>query len=283
MGSQLIVFDESKHSRHRVLSVGGVALDLADLPAIEAEWLAARRTAGIASGTAVKYSMTWPGGPEQRSQLITAITGLPLRALICLLEDFRPLRMKAPGKSTRKDSYIQCRAFEYALQRLAGDLYIGTEQTGLHLAMIDARDDFAEFQKVYLDGYERGWPQLPHHPMPPLSDRSFSRSLGVCSNGPVHEIADLLVSCTTRWADERCMAHKSGNAPDLEELDRCMAELVPLFPVAPTSIPPRRGGHSVVVHAGNRTGKELLRDNLDPWLNNLTSASNSDPSEEIPF
>jgi hypothetical protein len=234
--------------------------------------VAARRTAGIAAGAAVKYSMRWPEGPEQRSQLITAITGLPLRALISLLEDFRPLRMKAPGKASRKDAYIQCRAFEYALQRLAGDLYIPPEQVGPHLVMIDARDDFAEFQKVYLDGLEDGWPQLPHHPMPPLRARGFSGSLGVCSNGPLHEIADLVVSCTTRWADERCMAHKGGKAPDLDELDRCMSELVPLFPVGQAaSIPPRRCGHSVVVHAGNRTGKELLRDNLDRWMNGLIS------------
>lgn len=283
MAPRAIVFDESKHSRHRVLSVGGIVLDLADLPAIEGEWAAARRTAGVAAGAAVKYSMSWPGGPEQRSQLITAITALPLRALISLLEDFRPLRMKAPGKASRKDAYIQRRAFEYALQRLAGDLYVPPGEAGAHLVMIDARDDFAEFQDVYLDGYENGWPNLPHHPMPPLRDRGFSASLAACSNGPLHEIADLLVSCTTRWADERCKAHKGGKAPDLEELNRCMAELVPLFPAGQgNSIPPRRRGHSVVVHAGNRTGKEVLRDNVDRWMNELLSAGTS-ASEEIPF
>jgi hypothetical protein len=282
---QVIVFDESKHSRHRVLSVGGIVFDFADLQAIEAEWLAARWSAGIPADAALKYSMSWPEGPDQRSHLIEAIARLPVRALISLLEDFRPLRMKAPGKATRKDSYIQCKALEYALQRLAGDLYVSPADAGPHLVMIDDRDDFAQFKKVYVDGHRDGWPHLPHHPMPPLSERGFSASLGVCSNGPLHEIADLLVSCTTRWADERCMNHKGGKAPDLEELDRCMSQLVRLFPAGQGGLPPRRCGHSVVVHAGNRTGKELLRDNVDRWMNDLTSGggSASDPRTEIPF
>lgn len=286
MGPRLIVLDESKQSRHRILSVGGVVLDLGDLAAIEADWAAARQAVGIEAGAAVKYSMRWPEGPEQRAHLLATISELPVRAVISLLEDFRPLSMKAPGRATRKDAYIQRKAFEYTLQRLAGELYVPADEVGPHLVMIDGRDDFKQFQEVYANGYVNGWPHLPHHPMPALRDRGFSASLGECSNGPMHEIADLLVSCVTRWADERCMAQKGGKAPDLEELDQCVAELINLFPVGQQSIPPRRTGHSMVVHAGNRTGKELLKDNLDAWAHNLKKPEAFDlgsTAEDIPF
>jgi hypothetical protein len=272
MPSQLVVLDESKQSRHGILSVGGIVLNLADLPMAESEWAAARVKAGIEIGRPLKYSMRWPEGPDQRRVLITAIGRLPVRGVISLLEDFRPLRLKAPGQATRKDSYVQRRAFEYTLQRLAGTLYLEEGDQGPHLLMIDGRDDFKHFQEVYESGHREGWPRLPHHPMPSLKDRGFSSSLGACSNGPMHEIADLLVSCVSRWADERCMAHKGGKAPDIEELDACMVYLRDLFPVGQAGIPPRRAGHSIVVHAGNRTGKEVLRDNVDRWLQDLTPA-----------
>jgi hypothetical protein len=285
MAPRLIVLDESKHRRHGILSVGGIVIDLSDLPTVEAGWEAARRAAGIETGAAIKYSMRWPGGPEQRAPLIAAIGRLPLRGAIALLEDFRPLRMKTPGKATRKDSYIQCKAFEWVLQRFAGELFIPAAETGPHLVMIDGRDDFNEFQKIYANGYANGWPDLPHHPMPPLRDRGFSASLGECSNGPVHEIADMLVSCVTRWADERCIAHKEGKAPNLEELDQCMAELVELFPVSEQGVPPKRRGHSIVVHAGNRTGKELLHSNLDRWVHGLNPVAFDlgSAKDDIPF
>jgi hypothetical protein len=77
MAPRLIVLDESKQSRHRILSVGGVVADLADLAAIEADWAAARQTVGIEAGAALKYSMSWPGGPEQRAQLLAAVGELP--------------------------------------------------------------------------------------------------------------------------------------------------------------------------------------------------------------
>jgi hypothetical protein len=284
MAPRLIVFDESKQRRHRILSVGGVVIDLADLPEIEARWEQARQAAGVETGTPIKYSMKWPGGPSQRAQLIAAIGELPLLALVSLLEDFRPLGMKA-RKATRKDAYIHRRAFEYALQRLAGELFIPAEETGPHLVTIDGRDDFNQFQEVYARGYQHGWPHLPHHPMPPLRDRGFSASLGECSNGPMHEISDLLVSCVTRWADERCIAHKEGKAPDLEELDKCMTQLVGLFPPGQHGIPPRRCGHSFIVHAGNRTGKELLKDNLDGWAHEVTPVpfDLGSPENDIPF
>ncbi len=284
MAPRLIVLDESKQSRHRILSVGGIVVDLADLAAIEAKWATARRAAGIEAGTAVKYSMRWPAGPDQRAQLLATIGEMRIRAVIALLEDFRPPGMRI-RKATRNDAYIQRHAFEYTLQRLAGDLYIPADDDGPHLVMIDGRDDFSEFQEIYESGYVYGWPHLRHLPMPALCERGFSASLGECSNGPVHEISDLLVSCVTRWADEHCMAHKNGKAPDLEELNGCVAKLIDLFPIGQQSIPPRRCGYSMVVHAANRTGKEVLKDNLDRWANDLRSGTLNLTSDEdgIPF
>lgn len=112
-----------------------------------------------------------------------------------------------------------------------------------------------------------------------------SLPLGEGTNGPIYEIADLLVSCVTRWADERCIAHKEGKAPDLEELDRCMTGLVGLFPAAQNGIPPRRCGHSFIVHADNRTGKELLKGNLDRWAHEVTPVpfDLGSPENDIPF
>lgn len=194
------------------------------------------------------------------------------------------MRMKAL-KATRKDTYVYRKAFEYVLQRLAGDLLIPADDRGPHLVMLDHRDDFAEMQDIYESGYCSGWPHLPHRPMPSLRERGFSASLMECSNGPIHEIADLVVSCTTRWADERCKEHNGGEPPDVVELNDCMSNLIDLFPVAPDWIPPRRCGYSMVVHAGNRTGKELLRDNLDDWANELASseAKIGSPGTDIPF
>jgi hypothetical protein len=86
----------------------------------------------------------------------------------------------------------------------------------------------------------------------------------------------------TWWADERCSAHKGGKPKDLEELDACMGSLIELFPVGSEGIPPRRCGHSFIVHAANLTGKELLHDHLDRWAYDLAkpvSAANDD----IPF
>jgi hypothetical protein len=81
------------------------------------------------------------------------------------------------------------------------------------------------------------------------------------------------------------MEHKDGKAPDVVELNDCMTNLIDLFPPAPDLIPRRRCGYSFIVHAGNRTGKELLRDNLDDWASGLESAASrgSDPGADIPF
>jgi hypothetical protein len=275
--STVTVLDESKQRRHGILSVGGIVLDLANLNEVEATWQDARLAAGIDSREHIKYSMSWPEGPQQRKQLIETIGRLPLKAVAALLEDFRPLRMKA-RKATRGDVYVQRRAFEWTLQRLAGGLF-AADDSGPHIVMIDDRDDFHEFEAVYAQAYFEGWPDLPRYPLPPLQDRRFAGSLSTCSHGPLHEISDLLTSCTTRWADERCSAHKGGKPQDLEELDACMASLVQLFPVGATGVPPRRRGYSIVAHAGGRTGRELLRDNLDRWMHELDATASGECSE----
>jgi hypothetical protein len=281
MASKLIALDESKQRRHDILSVGGIVLDFTDLSDIEARWRDARQSAGIDDGIHLKYSLSWPQGPEQRAKLIAAIGQLPLQAVIALLEDFRPRGMRL-RKETRKDSYVQRLAFEWTLQRFAGDLFVPDAQ-GPHLVMIDGRDDFREFQDVYARGYADGWPDLPYHPMPPLRDRGFSASLAECSNGPLHEIADLLTSCVTRWADERCAAHKDGKPRDLEELDQCMSELVGLFPVGAQGFRPKRCGHSIIVHTQNLTGKDLLHDNVDRWAHDLAKSAPNAQVDDIPF
>jgi hypothetical protein len=97
MAPRLIVLDESKQSRHRILSVGGVVFDIAELAAIEAHWAAARQAAGIEAGTTVKYSMRWPGGPEQRAKLLATIGELPLRAVISLLEKSSRPEARSPA------------------------------------------------------------------------------------------------------------------------------------------------------------------------------------------
>jgi hypothetical protein len=61
-----------------------------------------------------------------------------------------------------------------------------------------------------------------------------------------------------------------------------MADLIGLFPVAERGVRPKRRGHSIVVHAGNRTGKELLHGNIDRWAQDLKQPSAS-PSDDIPF
>jgi hypothetical protein len=222
--ARLVVLDESKQRRHGILSVGGIVLDLSMLHHLEDRWRRAREDVGIASATAVKYSMSWPGGPDQRAHLIATIGELQVQAVIALLEDFRPLGMKV-ARSTRKDAYIQRCALEWTLQRLARGLYIPEDDDGPHLVMIDGRDDFTEFERVYARGYSYGWPHMPYHSIPPLRERGFSASLLECSNGPVHEIADLLTSCVTRWADERCIHHKGGKADDVAELDSCVSRI----------------------------------------------------------
>jgi hypothetical protein len=138
--------------------------------------------------------------------------------------------------------------------------------------------------EAYASGYINGWPELPHRPMPALQERGFSGSLGGCSNGPAHEIADLAVSCVTRWADEHCIAYKGARRLILRSWTRGMSHLIDLFPVGQGGIPPRRRGHSIVVHAGNRTGKELLRDHVDLWAQQVMAANSpSGPATDIPF
>jgi hypothetical protein len=281
VSSKLIVLDESAQRRHGILSVGGIVLSLSDLQVIEKRWHAERAAAQVPDDLPLKYSMSWPGGPTQRSQLIEAIGQLPLKAVIALLEDFRPLGMRV-RKATRSDAYIHRLAFEWTLQRFIDNFLDGDGQ-GTHLVMLDRRNDFSDFEEIYARAYSSGW-NLTFNRVAPLREHGFSRSLAECANGPMHEIADLLTSCVTRWADARCVAHKDGTAPNLPELDQCMANLIQLFPTGGSSLPPRRCGYSMVVHTQNKTGKELLRDNLDRWANDLMqpTPSNSLP-DDIPF
>jgi hypothetical protein len=117
--SQLIVLDESKSNKHPIISVGGVAIELDHIVGIEASWDKAKSTAGL-EGRAIKYSMTWPEQERRRDFIATIGEMTSLRAVIALLEDFRPGRMRfSTDKEKRSERYVHRRAFEWVLQRLA--------------------------------------------------------------------------------------------------------------------------------------------------------------------
>lgn len=281
MTSTITVLDESKHDRHGILSVGGFLVEAHNVPGIETLWRSTKMRLGLEADQRIKYSMSWEN-LETRCQLIEAAGTLPIRAVIALLEDFRPAGMRK-FKLTRKDTYIHRRAYIYVLQRLVENLYTAPGE-GPHFVAIDHRDDFGAFLDGYEQGYRDGW-TFGNKRLPSLHERGFSSSLLVCQAGPLHEIADLLTSAITRWADVRCSAHKGGKADDLPELERCARAVINLFPIGIDGVPPRRRGFSMVTHTKNQTGKELLRDNLDRWVADLSRSSATGQGDQvnIPF
>lgn len=197
---------------------------------------------------------------------------MPIQTLVVLLEDFRPLSMRL-RKETRKDAYVHKQAFDYALQRI-GRHY--TESVpGPHLVALDRRDDFASFEEVYSRAHRKGW-RFDRGSIEPLSQRGFAASLLTCAHGPLHEIADFIVAGLTLWASVRCCQAK-GKAIDkrVAEVATLCAPTVPLLPRRPES--GARVGWSVVVHAKALTGKELLRDHAEAWLEELSGATRKRP------
>jgi hypothetical protein len=283
MPSQLVVLDESKSSKHPIISVGGVAVELDRIVEVEAKWAEVKRTAGL-GGRSVKYSMSWPER-ARRGELIGAIGTLPLRAVITLLEDFRPKRMKfSPDKEKRGERYVHLPAFEWVLQRLAEPLY-GQPESHPHFVAFDLRDDFAELARGYAKHHGAGW-SFGSKVLPSLQSLGYSGTLYGCCQGSLNEIADLLVSAVTRWAGYRCVEHKGGKAPEMEELARDCRAVRDLFPPSPTAIPARWQGYSVITFTQNKTGKELLYDNVDRWLRELPEPDESGSAaggDDIPF
>lgn len=275
MNAKMMVCDESRQVRHGVFSVGAIIAPLDEVPGIERRWREAKAELGISEKRVVHYAMHWPDRERQRPQLIKVAGQLPLRALIALLEDSRSSRARE-DKRMRSDSFIQCRAFEYVLQRFAMPLYTAPGE-GTHMVIFHRRDDIAEFEQVYESSYKNGWtfpsrdPMLGPSRVSSLRERGFSASLTTASKGPLVEIVDLLVSAITRWADGRAAAHRGKKVSELSELDSDARSLIDLFPVGVPDTPPRRRGYSVITHREKRFANEVLRDNIDTWAADIQS------------
>jgi hypothetical protein len=285
MGSSLAVLDESKSDKHPIISVGGFVCQLSDIPEIEERWRESKHLLGLGGRSSIKYSMSW-AAPELRSDLINRLGDLPAKAVVALLEDFRPRSFKL-RRETRAERYIHLPAFEYVLQRLVEGQYCAPGG-GPHFVIFDHRDDFPKLSALYTRLHATEW-KFAGRVLPSLSSRGWAASLTASCEGPLNEIADLIVSAMTRWAGGRCAEIKGKAFPERAELDANMRSLVGLFPSAPRAIPKRRQGYSVITHTANRTGQELLYANVDRWLNELEppqplpAATPYDPEDDIPF
>jgi len=274
---KLVVLDESHQTKHHpILSVGGIIVDHARVPEIETAWREAKAAVGLGPEQAVKFSESW-NEPRQRADLFCRIAELPISCLITLLEDFRPMGMKL-RKETRKDLYIHGRAFEYVLQRLVGVQFIAAGG-GPHLVAIDRRDDAKELHETYSSHYRTGW-IFGSHQIPSLKDHGFAETLLVCDRGPLHEIADFIVSGMTGWVGARCAVLKGKTVSDLDERNEMCRAVVRLFPSR--AIPESWRGWSFITHKGDITGKELIAQNIDAWLREM-AAPPPPAKDNIPF
>jgi hypothetical protein len=262
-----VILDESRAHKHPIMGVGGILVKLEDVPATEHRWNEVKAELGI-EDISLKCSMSWPER-SLRGEMIGLIADLPLRCVAVLLEDFRPLRLRLK-KETRSDLYVYSRAFEWLLQRLASPLFKPTDD-GPHMVVFDLRDDLRHLATEYARHHPRGW-TFPSNQLPSLQSLGYSASLYATGHGPLVEIADLVISGLTRWAGARCQAHRLKNVPELSELERDCAALREHFPTK-GSIGRCWRGYSIVTFRENRTGKELLYDNLDRWLRDLPAAA----------
>lgn len=262
--------DESHRDKHHpILSVGGFVCDLADVPALESEWMNAKGALGLPSNKPIRYAMSWPD-KAARLRLIERIPRLGVRvsAVAALLEDFRP-KHYSMRREKRKDMYVQRRAFQYVLQRLPEPQYLPPGASGPHLVFADRHDDFRCYDEEYATAWADGWHFASSgRRVPPLREVGFVAAASSMSAGPTMEIADLIGSVAVRWA-ESMVARKGGKSvPDARELDTAMYALLALFPARP-SMPPSWRGYSLIAHRGRLTGNEVLYDRIDGWLYDL--------------
>jgi hypothetical protein len=271
MPSQFVVLDESKSEKHPILSVGGIVVNGDDIPEIERRWAQMKRATNL-EGRPVKHSMTWPK-PELRIYFMELIGQLPLKAVAALLEDFRPASMKLK-KETRSEFYVHVVAFEYVLQRLPESIF-RDRACAPNFVVVDHRSDFPKFATAYARCHGEGWyfPQWSRR-VPSLESIGFTSGLHITQDGALNEIADMTVSCITRWAGARAAAHRGKTVPDLEGLDREAGEIIGCFPCSPTT-PPRRQGFSLVTFKDNRTGKEVLAAHIDAWAQEISGHGES--------
>lgn len=198
--------------------------------------------------------------------MFEAIGQMPVQAVAVLLEDFRPPWMRLPGMPGRRDIYVYRQAFEYALQRLSRQF---TERSpGPHLVAFDRRDDFTELERVYSRCYRGDWPIGKGQAWRSLEEAGFGAGLLSLAHGPLHEAADFVVGGLTLLAGVRCAELRGRRVdPDLRRKHDACRPIIRLLPPRPET--GKRLGWSVVVHAAQLTGKELLRDNLEGWLDEL--------------
>ena len=77
--------------------------------------------------------------------------------------------------------------------------------------------------------------------------------------------------------------HKGGHVGEHAELARDCRAVRDLLPPSPTTIPARWQGYSVITFTQNKTGKELLFNNIDGWLRGLPDPPPSPSDDDIPF
>jgi hypothetical protein len=132
-----------------------MAVEFERIVEVESRWDEAKREAGL-DGREVKYSMTWPD-QKKRGELIRLIGELPVQAVIALLEDFRPKRIRlSRDKEKRGERYVHIRAFEWVLQRLAEPNYQQPDAAP-HFVAFDLRDDFGKLADEYARHHPAGW------------------------------------------------------------------------------------------------------------------------------
>jgi hypothetical protein len=265
---QIVFLDECHTTAthgHPIYSVGGISAEIDRMGEIEAAWWAAKARRDLVE-LDLKFAMSWPGGAEQRLEMIEEIAALPLKqGVIALLEDFRPKMLKLTSKEKRGDLYVYGDCFDYVLQRLRAPQY--DPGRGSHMIAFDDSDHFPKLEERYRDVHAQR--SLPWgDTWPSLRDRGYSESLMATRGGPLNEIADLLVGSLTRWAACRCGADRGKTIAERADLDRACISLIHLFPARP-SIPKRWTGWSFIVFTADLTGKEQLKASLDGWLRGL--------------
>jgi hypothetical protein len=224
MPSQFVVLDESKSEKHPILSVGGIVVNADDIPEIEREWAAMKRATNLADRP-VKYSMTWPNA-ALRIHLLGQIGRLPVRAIAALLEDFRPLRMNAK-RETRAEAYVHLKAFEYVLQRLPEEVFHDSACVP-NFVVLDHRSDFKLFADRYGKHHRVDWSFASGRTVPSLGSVGYATGLHHSHDGALNEIADMTISCITRWVGARAAAHRGKAVAEVDELDREAAAIIDL-------------------------------------------------------
>lgn len=137
---------------------------------------------------------------------------MELKCIVALLEDFRPESFTAT-KTLRKDMYVQRRAFDYVLQRLASRLFLPEGMAGPHLVFLDRHDDFRCYDEEYVRGWHDGWSFGARKV--PLGSLGFIAAPAAMSAGPTIEIADLILSVAIRWVDAMVALDRDKPIQDL--------------------------------------------------------------------